>query len=78
MKPGVKNIIGKTIAGVLVKERGNTPRGQVFLVFTDGTYFEFFGTEGNIEGTSDLRHGTFDDVKAYMPSGTTAFEYPPP
>jgi hypothetical protein len=78
MKPGVKNIVGKTIAAVLVKERANTPRGQVFLVFSDGTYFEFYATEGNIQGASDLRHGTFGDVKAYMPSGTTAFEFPPP
>lgn len=74
MKPGIKSIIGRTIAGVLVKERGKTPCGQVFLLFTDGTYFEFYTTEGNIEDTSGLRNGSFEDVKAYMPSGTIVFE----
>ena len=46
MKSGVSEIIGKTIKGVVVSTRNkNTPREQVFLVFDDGTYFEFYGKE---------------------------------
>ena len=74
MNPGLAQILGRTIAHVLVKERGTTPRSQVFLVFTDGTYYEFYCTEGNISPTSAAYRGGVEDVRAYMPSGAVVFE----
>lgn len=47
MKNGVKYIVGKEVAGVVVASSPNNPRQQVFLTFTDGTYFEFWGESFN-------------------------------
>jgi hypothetical protein len=38
----MSHIVGKTISGVIVKEGDETPRSQVFLLFTDGTYYELY------------------------------------
>ena len=43
MKDGLKQILGKRIAGVVVADGNSAPRQQVFLVFSDGTRFEFHG-----------------------------------
>lgn len=50
MKTGVGDIIGKTISGVVVAENKRNPRQQVFLVFSDGTYLEFWGESFNCAG----------------------------
>ncbi len=74
MKRGLGEIVGKTIQAVLVKERPGTPQSQFFLLFTDGTYFELYATDGNIYSTSAVRRGTIDDVRAYMPEARIVFE----
>lgn len=43
MKSYIEQIVGKTIAGVIVREADSEPRRQVFLVFTDDTHFELYG-----------------------------------
>ena len=43
MKDGLKYIVGKTIAGVVVASSKGSPRSQVFLIFPDGSRFEFHG-----------------------------------
>ncbi len=55
MKSGVRETIGKTIMEVLVgyNRRGGDPVNQVFLVFEDGTYFEFWGAQFNCAGGVD-------------------------
>lgn len=54
MKSGISEIVGKTIKGVVVNTRNrNTPREQVFLIFDDGTYFEFYGKEFSCAGGVD-------------------------
>lgn len=46
MKTGLEEIIGKTISAVVVAENKNhEPHDQVFLIFPDGTYFEFYGDQ---------------------------------
>lgn len=37
----LRQMIGKTIAHVVIKE-GQSPKGQIFLVFEDDTYYEFY------------------------------------
>ena len=49
-KAQVATIIGKTIKHVVVKEGDDSPRSQVFLVFTDDTYYEFYSAHGSIAG----------------------------
>jgi hypothetical protein len=67
MKPAVKDIIGKTITGVVVKEgpRPNLPRTQVFLIFSDGTYYEFY-SDSNITGAGGVDKGGIEEVRQYM------------
>ena len=43
MKSYIEQIVGKTIAGVVVRESETEPNRQVFLVFTDETHFELYG-----------------------------------
>ena len=43
MKNGLAQIVGRRIAGVVVAKSPRGPRQQVFLVFEDGTRFEFWG-----------------------------------
>mgnify|MGYP000889280995 CR=1 FL=1 len=62
MKDGLRETVGKTITKIVVTKR---PRAleQVFLIFSDGTYFEFWGGEFNCAGGVD--HGGFSAVLAY-------------
>lgn len=43
MKDGIKQIVGKTIAAVVVASNSRRPHYQIFLVFDDETSFEIFG-----------------------------------
>src|SRR5438046_1614853 len=65
MKDGIKKIVGKCIRGVLV---ARTARSHVFLIFTDNTYFEFWGTDikDEIQGCSDIDKGGLDEAKDYI------------
>jgi len=66
MKDGIKEILGKTITGIIAKERTGVPQSQVFLVFSDNTYFELYCTDSVISGTGGLWEGGMDDVRKYM------------
>jgi hypothetical protein len=73
MKSGVREIVGKTIAGVVVKESDGLPRRQVFLLLTDGTYFEFYGV---LYGISGVRNGSLEAVRKYLtPPMQTVMEF---
>jgi hypothetical protein len=65
MADAVPGIIGKTIAHVVVKRRPDRPIGQVFLVFADGTYYEFYSAGDDITGTSAIDTGGLEDVRRY-------------
>lgn len=54
MKNGLREIIGKTITDVVVAyNKHRDPANQVFLVFDDGTYFEFWGAQFNCNSGVD-------------------------
>lgn len=72
MKDEIRQILGKTISGVIVKKREEHPRSQVFLVFSDGTYYELHGD--HISGTGGVDRGGRDAVLRYMPGGEVSFE----
>ena len=45
-KESLKEVIGKTIRSVIFRSGLDAnPETQLFLVFEDGTYFEFYGQE---------------------------------
>lgn len=63
-KPEVlKQIIGKTIAGIVTRESvGAGPRYQLFVIFTDNTYLEFYGDMG---WSTHLDAGDVETVRQY-------------
>lgn len=81
MKDGVKYIVGKQIAAVIVARGKRPPRHQVFLVFPDGSRFEFWGENfsccsylDRAEGIEEyVRSGRGEIVQAHVePLGATA------
>jgi hypothetical protein len=65
MGAAAPGIVGKTISAVVVKRRPERPLGQVFLVFTDGTYYEFFSAFDEINGASAIDVGGLEAVRRY-------------
>jgi len=51
----LQEIIGKTLDGVVVTENTHA-RFQIFLLFTDGTHYEFYGA-GDIDGARSASKG---------------------
>ena len=68
MKDGLKDIVGKTVSGVVVAANShNHPHQQVFLVFPDGTYFEFYGEQFSC--ASGLNRGGLEKARSYAERG---------
>jgi len=66
MKDGLKDIIGRQIAAVVVASNDKgSPRHQVFLVFTDGSNFELYGDAFTCCGGLDRTR----DIARYVESG---------
>jgi hypothetical protein len=73
----VRGIIGKTIVGVLVADNQRQPERQVFLVFGDGTYYEFFSPNGQLGFTGGPHLGDMAKAEKYARGGggfVTKFE----
>lgn len=62
MSDAFETILGKTISGVCVRRNKGNPAGQVFLVFDDGTYLEFYSYQ-YIKGAGGIDKGNLDVVK---------------
>jgi hypothetical protein len=59
----LKQVVEKTIAGVVIhRSVGSGPRDQLFIVFTDNTYVEFYGDVG---WSNSLEVGDLETVKQY-------------
>ena len=63
MKDGLAKIVGRRIAGVVVAQSPRGPRQQVFLVFDDGTRFEFWGESFSCCSGVDKAAGLADYVE---------------
>lgn len=71
MKDGAQEILGRTISGVVIKSgSGREPTSQLFLVFSDGSYFEFYSGSGHIHPTGGVSPGGIDEVRRYMDRAT--------
>jgi hypothetical protein len=70
MNNAIKKIVGKTIEGVIVKERctGN-PKSQVIIVFNDNTHYELY-SDATIQGIGGIDRGGMDHVKSISGSVT--------
>lgn len=59
----LKQIVGKTITGIVIRKSVRTgPREQLFMIFTDNTYLEFYGDLG---WSTHLESGDVETVKQY-------------
>ncbi|MDH4227154.1 MAG: hypothetical protein OEV59_05310 [Deltaproteobacteria bacterium] len=61
---GLEGIVGKKISGIIAKAGERPPAKQVFLLFDDGTYFEFYGDD--INSTKSTSSGGVKEVREYM------------
>ncbi len=76
MKSGIGDIIGKTISEVVVTEKRNSPRTQIFLVFRDDSYLEIYGDSFSCAGGLD-KGGSSDAIKYAQNMGAEVVEtYP--
>lgn len=69
VKSEVRQIVGKRIAGLVMKaakDQIHPPRNQLFLLFDDGTYYEFYTHDCKIGTTGGVVRGKLDDVLSYM------------
>ncbi len=65
IKDGIYEVIGKTIKEVIVNEGcGPYPEYHVFLVFTDDSFYEFYGA-GHVNSISELRGDPIGYAKAF-------------
>ena len=71
-KQGFKEIVGKTIAGVVV-----TGFGQVFLVFQDNTNLEIYThPRSHVDASKGVHHGGMADVIASVGSDKVLLAMP--
>ena len=63
MKSGLKDMIGRTVSGVVTAERPHSPKVLLFLTFTDGTFYEIYGDD--IHSTSGVCSGGVTDAVTY-------------
>lgn len=70
---GLKQIIGKTIIDVVVAQNCYTNQ-HVFLVFSDKTYFEFYG-EGFTCASGVIHGGGVAEVMKYVGGGEITWVY---
>jgi hypothetical protein len=81
MKSGIEQIIGKTVAGVVVADSHirKYPDKHIFITFTDDTFFEIYGE--NFSGASGLETGGLvgveNCVKQLGASITATYVAPP-
>jgi hypothetical protein len=57
-------ILGKTIQAVVFRSGDHNPKEQIFLVFDDGTAYEFYGSE--INSASGLDSGGKEAALKYV------------
>ena len=66
MRESIKEILGKTITGIVVAESPRTPEMQVFMLFSDDTYFELFGVGNGFTCAGGVDPGGIDKVHSYL------------
>ncbi len=75
MNTVIKDIVGKTIKGIVVKESvKKNPTSQVFLLFHDDTYYELY-CDSVINGAKGINKGGMDAIINYMPGNEIILEY---
>ena len=69
MKDLPRELLGKTISGVVLREAKDahsTPATCLFLLFDDGTAYEFYSHDGPISPTAGLVQAGITEVEGYF------------
>ena len=69
MKTELERIVGRRISGVIVKaarDPKSRPRSSLFLLFDDGTYYEFYASDDSITATGGVDRGGIHEVLQYL------------
>jgi hypothetical protein len=72
------DIVGQRIVGVLAKDGDKSPCAQVFLIFEDGSAYEFYSVYGSIAGTWMHGTGGMDMALRYLPNKRVGEQHPVP
>jgi hypothetical protein len=64
IRGATRDIVGKRIVAVVATE-GRSPNTQVFLIFDDATYFEFYSVGGWLRTGNSVYDGDADTVRGY-------------
>ena len=73
LKPRIRDIKGKTIKGLIINEDIPTsPYNQIFLVFTDDTFYEFYGQQ--ISTTNGIATGALEYAEKFPGNKTVVFD----
>jgi len=70
MKSGIKEIVGKTIKGVIVSN-SHFSNTRVFLVFSDNTYYELYEFQSKIVGAGGVDKGGMKEARNYALEGAS-------
>lgn len=74
LETALPQLVGKTIERSLVAEHTDG-RFQLYLIFTDGTAYEFYGRDG-INGARGLDRATLPQICRWMPRGACVLVAP--
>lgn len=69
MKTEAEQIVGRRISSVVIKaarDRKSRPQSSLFLIFEDGTYYEFYAADDSIMPTGGVDKGGLCAVLRYM------------
>lgn len=61
MKHECTQIVGKKITGIVIKEGDRRPSTQMFLLFSDNLYYEFYVSESYVTNILKLDPGSMSD-----------------
>lgn len=65
IKDGIFEVLGKTIKEVIINEGcGPYPEYHIFLVFTDDSFYEFYGA-GHVNSISELRGDAIGSAQVF-------------
>ena len=74
MKPGVREILGKTISKVVFMPKTSASPSKVYLFFADDTYYEFYAGPCEIEGASGVGYGDLSTLGCTLETPHAVYE----
>lgn len=76
MKEAIKDIVGKTITGVIAVQmkHAGSPKYRVYLLFSDNTHYELYSCSDAIHGAGGIDPGGYDELMQVLKRGNHCVE----